>query len=265
MSNWLEPKTVNILIADDSKIDRVLLEKTLNNWGYTVQVAQDGHEAWELLTVESAPKMAILDWVMPGYDGVELCRKIRNRSDEHYTYVLILTSKKKRTDLIEALNAGVDDYLTKPFDENELHFRIRAGQRIVELKEKLATTPSDSLEIATYDALTHLWNRHAIITCLEKELFQCRNQSRPFGLVLVDIDNLKAINQEHGYIIGDHVVRDVANRLLSSTRSYDFIGRFGGDEFLMILPDCDLVGTIQQAERVRDSVFQKPLALPGYN
>src|SRR5215475_12605006 len=134
---------MRILIADDSIVSRHLLEATLRKWGYEVVIACDGIEAWNELQGESAPRLAILDWVMPGMTGPDVCKRVRERAsdkDTDYTYILLLTSKSQREDLIEGMESGADDYLTKPFDQHELKVRLRAGTRIIELQKELVTT-----------------------------------------------------------------------------------------------------------------------------
>ncbi len=154
---------MKILIADDSIVSRHLLEATLRKWGYDVMVACDGAEALELLQREDAPALIILDWMMPGMTGVEVCRRIRQRDSEPYTYILLLTSKSQKEDLIEGMDAGADDYITKPFDQNELQVRLRAGTRLVDLQTQLLKAREDLRDQATRDSLTRLWNRSSIL------------------------------------------------------------------------------------------------------
>src|SRR5580698_1982578 len=162
--------SVKILIADDSIVSRHLLEATLRKWGYEVAVACDGGEAFEILQQDHAPALAILDWMMPGMTGLEVCRRIRQRAREPYIYILLLTSKSQKEDLIEGMDAGADDYLTKPFDQHELQVRLRAGIRILELQAQLMAAREELREQATKDPLTKLWNRRHILEVLEREL-----------------------------------------------------------------------------------------------
>jgi two-component system cell cycle response regulator len=159
---------VKILIADDSIVSRHLLEATLRKWGYEVTVACDGAEALEILQQEQA--LAILDWMMPGMTGLEVCRRLRQRSREPYTYILLLTSKSQKEDLIEGMEAGADDYITKPFDQHELQVRLRAGTRLVDLQAELLSAREALREQATKDSMTHLWNRSSILEHLAREL-----------------------------------------------------------------------------------------------
>jgi PleD family two-component response regulator len=172
---------VKILIADDSIVSRHLLEATLRKWGYEVTVACDGAEALETLQQEDAPALAILDWMMPGMTGLEVCRRLRQRSREPYTYILLLTSKSQKEDLIEGMEAGADDYIIKPFDQHELQVRLRAGTRLVDLQAELLSAREALREQATKDSLTHLWNRSSILDHLARELSRSAREKGPVG------------------------------------------------------------------------------------
>jgi len=247
---------VKILIADDSIVSRHLLEATLRKWGYDVMVACDGAEALDLLQREDAPSLIILDWMMPGMTGVEVCRRIRQRDSEPYTYILLLTSKSQKEDLIEGMEAGADDYITKPFDQNELQVRLRAGIRLVDLQTQLLKAREDLREQATRDSLTRLWNRSSILTELGRELARSVRESRPLGVVIVDLDHFKHINDTYGHLAGDAVLREAARRMQSSIRQYDSIGRYGGEEFLILFPGCGEADCFAQADRLRKLLGQ---------
>jgi two-component system, cell cycle response regulator len=252
---------VKILIADDSIVSRHLLEATLRKWGYDVMVACDGAEALELLQREDAPALIILDWMMPGMTGVEVCRSIRKRDGEPYTYILLLTSKSQKEDLIEGMEAGADDYLTKPFDQNELQVRLRAGIRLVDLQTQLLKAREDLRDQATRDSLTHLWNRSSILAELARELARSQRESRPLGVVIVDLDHFKQINDTYGHLVGDAVLREAAHRMQSSIRQYDSIGRYGGEEFLILFPGCNETESFSQADRLRKQLAQTEMAV----
>ena len=247
---------MKILIADDSIVSRHLLEATLRKWGYDVMVACDGAEALDLLQREDAPSLIILDWMMPGMTGVEVCRRIRQRDSEPYTYILLLTSKSQKEDLIEGMEAGADDYITKPFDQNELQVRLRAGIRLVDLQTQLLKAREDLREQATRDSLTRLWNRSSILTELGRELARSVRESRPLGVVIVDLDHFKHINDTYGHLAGDAVLREAARRMQSSIRQYDSIGRYGGEEFLILFPGCGEADCFAQADRLRKLLGQ---------
>ncbi len=254
---------MRILIADDSIVSRHLLDATLRKWGYEVVVACDGAEAWNALQGEDAPKLAILDWVMPGLTGLDVCRNVRadGKDKDIYTYILLLTSKSLREDLIEGMEAGADDYLTKPFDQHELKVRLRAGTRIIELQRELVGAREALREQATKDFLTRIWNRSSILDILGRELARGSRENRPVGVVLADLDHFKLVNDTYGHFAGDAVLREFARRMQSSTRPYDAIGRYGGEEFLIILPGCDESCTARQAERIRAALANEPMSI----
>ncbi len=252
---------MKILIADDSIVSRHLLDATLRRWGYEVMVACDGNEAWQILQSEDAPKIAILDWMMPGLTGPEVCRRVRATAKDKdiYTYILLLSSKSQREDLIEGMESGADDYLTKPFDQHELQVRLRPGVRILELQHELISAREELRDQATKDFLTRIWNRSSILDILSRELQRGGRESRPVGLVLADLDKFKAVNDTYGHFAGDAVLREFVRRMTGSIRPYDGIGRYGGEEFLIVLPGCDVNATEKQAERMREALANDPM------
>ena len=252
---------MKILIADDSVVSRHLLEATLRKWGYDVMVACDGAEALELLQREDAPGLIILDWMMPGMTGVEVCRRIRQRDSEPYTYILLLTSKNEKQDLIEGMDAGADDYITKPFDQNELQVRLRAGIRLVDLQSQLLKAREDLREQATRDSLTRLWNRSSILGELTRELARSEREARPLGVVIVDLDHFKQVNDTYGHLAGDAVLREAARRMQNGIRQYDSIGRYGGEEFLILFPSCSEEDCVAQADRLRKQLAQTEMSV----
>jgi two-component system cell cycle response regulator len=252
---------VKILIADDSIVSRHLLEATLRKWGYEVVVACDGLEALELMQRENAPNLAILDWMMPGMTGLEVCERIRQRAREPYTYILLLTSKSQKEDLIEGMDAGADDYITKPFDQHELKVRLRAGRRLVDLQAELLSAREALREQATKDSLTHLWNRNSIFDLLCRELARAEREGTPVGVVMIDLDHFKSVNDNYGHFAGDAVLCESARRMQNSIRPYDAIGRYGGEEFLVMLPGCDEQASLNLAERMRKHLAQAQMSL----
>ncbi len=248
--------TPRVLVADDSPVSRRLLEAVLRKWGYEVVTVASGTGAWEILQQEDAPRLAILDWMMPGLSGPEVCSLVRRQPKRHYTYLILLTSRHEKEDLIAGMESGADDYLVKPFDNNELKVRLGPGRRIVELQSELLKAQESLREQATRDSLTMLWNRHAVFDILAQELSRAYRELTPLGIVLADLDKFKTVNDTFGHIAGDTVLREFAARLRNVIRSYDAAGRYGGEEFLIILPGCDEEAALQTAERMRERIHQ---------
>jgi len=250
---------VRILIADDDLVSSKILERALVRLGHETVVVNDGPEAINALLAPDCPRMAILDWMMPGADGLEVCRAIRERAT-HYGYLILLTARDRHEDLVAGLDSGADDFLTKPFDLGELRSRIRSGTRVLELQEGLLNARDALSVLATRDDLTGLWNRRMIVEHLIRELPRATQEKRPLAIAMVDVDGFKQINDEHGHPVGDKVLREVAARMRLALREYDAIGRYGGEEFLVVLPGCDAETGIAAAERVRTQVAGQPLA-----
>ena len=249
------------LIADDDRASRLLLERAVARWGYEVVSCGDGAAAWRALNAPDAPRLAILDWMMPGMSGPELCQRLRRKPRDDYIYVLLLTARTAQEDILAGLDAGADDYLVKPFDPLELRARLSTGRRIIELQTELTAAREALRYSATRDALTGLWNRAAILETLERESARAAREHTPLGALMADIDHFKAVNDTLGHAGGDTVLREVAARLTHAIRPYDAVGRYGGEEFLFVLPRCTLSEAAGVAERVRRSVAAEPIAL----
>jgi two-component system, cell cycle response regulator len=248
-----------VLVAEDDPIFRRLLQNRLENWGYQVSIVQDGAEAWEVIQQADAPALLILDWMMPVIDGLELCRRIRKKQSDTYQYILLLTGKDEKQDLIDGLNAGADDYLTKPFDIGELRARLRAGRRILSLQQELIEAREALRFDATHDALTGLWSRGATLRLLGAEIQRGARTGEPTGILMVDLDHFKKVNDSFGHLTGDEVLQEAARRISQAVRSYDFVGRYGGEEFLAVLTNCTLQDLPIIAERVRSAVAEFPI------
>lgn len=238
---------------------RRVLESWLQKWNYRVTALKNGVDAWSILQQKDAPQMVILDWMMPGLDGIELCRRIRAQKSGRYKYVLLLTAKDSKEDVVAGLEAGADDYLTKPFDVNELRARVCAGQRVLRLQDALLKVQTELQFETAHDHLTGLWNRRAIMGLMRRETQRATRQSHPLGLMMVDLDHFKLINDTYGHQAGDTVLREVARRMLASVRNYDYVGRYGGEEFLIVLADCAPSALAATGERIRASVWGNPI------
>jgi two-component system, cell cycle response regulator len=252
------PGLNTVLIAEDDPIFRHLLESWLRRWNYRVVAVDNGIDAWKVLQQEDSPQMAILDWMMPGMDGVELCRKIRSNEPGPYRYVLLVTAKDDKHDVVAGLDAGADDYLTKPFDVEELRARVRAGKRVLELQEALLHAHQALQFQAEHDPLTSLWNRGAIFKVMEKEARRSHRTGKSLGIVMADLDHFKEINDSYGHLVGDDVLKETGHRLAAAVRNHDWVGRYGGEEFLIIVPGCNASGLAASAERLRQSVSCRP-------
>lgn len=254
---------MKVLIAEDDVVSRRLLEAMLTRWGYEVVVTRNGDEAWRLLQRIDAPPLAILDWMMPGMDGVEVCRKVRQRGQEPYIYLLLLTTKGRKENIIEGLDAGADDYLTKPFDPHELQVRLRTGKRIMTLQAELIEAREALRVQAMHDPLTGIWNRRAILDVLGNELARSRREGLSVAVAIADIDHFKRINDTYGHLVGDTALCEAASRMRAQLRPYDAIGRYGGEEFLIVLPGCTSQDAFKLAERLRIGMSEDPIKIPG--
>jgi PleD family two-component response regulator len=181
---------LKLLVAEDNPVFQSMLRTMLTRWGYDVSIAHDGLEAWELLNGQDAPRLAVLDWMMPGIDGVEICRRLRAAPREPYIYVVLLTARTDAGDLVEGMDAGADDYLTKPLKTHELRVRLRAGRRIIELQEQLLKAREAQRIQATYDALTGLLNRRCVLEALDNELARSNRESQPLSVLMLDMGPL---------------------------------------------------------------------------
>jgi diguanylate cyclase (GGDEF)-like protein len=248
-----------VLVAEDDAMFRRVLQSWLKTWGYEVTMAEDGAEAWAILQQEIRPQVLILDWMMPAINGLELCRKVRERNQIPYQYILLATAKDAKQDLVRGLEAGADDYLTKPFDRGELQARLRACNRILTLQDDQIQAHEQLRFQATHDGLTGSWNRSEILEMLRRELERGARSNTTTGILMLDIDHFKAINDTYGHLTGDAVLREVTQRISQAVRSYDSVGRYGGEEFVIVLPGCNREQVDQGAERVRAAVDGGPV------
>lgn len=257
---------MKILIAEDDLISRRLLQKTLEAWGYEVMVAKNGQEAWDILQ-QADIRLVIADWVMPVIDGVTLCQKISKSGMPWYVYFILLTSKDRKEDIIVGLDAGADDYVTKPFNRGELHVRVHAGERVLKLEKELLEKNEELQrlnikleELIRIDPLMNIGNRRSFYEIIEKVHNRAYRYAHNYGVIMCDIDHFKAYNDIYGHLAGDNILKSVAESIKSTLRMSDDIFRYGGEEIVIILPEQDLKGTVIVAERIRKGV--ESLGLP---
>jgi two-component system, cell cycle response regulator len=251
---------MKILIADDDPISRRLMQRELEKEGYEVVVAENGSAALEILLGSDGPRLALVDWTMPELDGPGLCREIRSsRHRGFYIYIVLLTSRQESDDVVAGLEAGADDYTTKPFRPAELRARLRTGRRILALEETLVHAREEMRYKATHDTLTTLWNRGSILSLVCAELQRSVREATLTALLLCDLDHFKQVNDIHGHLVGDAVLEEVARRLIAAVRSYDAVGRYGGEEFLILLSRCDESGLRARAEDIRAAIGSTPI------
>ncbi|HEX6767493.1 MAG TPA: diguanylate cyclase [Polyangiaceae bacterium] len=246
-----------VLLVDDDGVTRSVLAKLLGVRGFEVIEAESGGTALKALSQANAPRMAVVDWNMGTINGPELCRILRGRSP--YIYVVLTTAREGRKPLVEAMNSGADGYIQKPVDADELEAWLVAGQRIVDLQDRLLKVQAELEQRATHDALTGVRNRGSLLEILGRELRRTRRTNSPTGIALFDVDHFKGVNDTHGHPVGDEVLIDVAKRCLGAVRDYDVFGRFGGEEFLVILPGASTANAAAVAERLLKAIARHPV------
>ena len=248
---------MRILVAEDDPVSLRLLQACLVEWGYKVTSVTDGQKALEVLQGRKAPRLAILNWIMPGMNGIDICREIRKRTREPYIYILMLTAKAKEQDVVEGLQSGADDYLIKPYNPHELRARLRAGRRILDLREQLLSAYRLIEAQMTVDPLTGVWSRNVILDILKRQLTLSSQSDSPMSLVVANIDHFRDINATFGPLAGDTVLREVGRRFRAALRPPDSIGRSEADEFVIVLPGCDAPTAASLAEKFRARVDRR--------
>lgn len=249
MNNDLE-----ILLVEDSRTQALKFQLMLENDGYHVQVAQNGLEAMNML-LSNHISIVITDWVMPEMDGSELCRAIRQHDFGGYVYIILLTAKDSKTDIIEGLKAGADDYLTKPVDDAELMARLSTAERIISLEKALKKRNQEIALLSITDPLTRVYNRGYLNDRLPIAFKRATRYGHSLSIILCDIDHFKQVNDRYGHQVGDKVLISFVKLLNDALRKdLDWIARYGGEEFIMVLPETDLAGARKAAERFRQLV-----------
>lgn len=254
-----------ILLAEDDLTSRRMLQSILTRWGFEVVAAGDGNEAWQALNEPDHPQLAVLDWMMPGMDGLEVVHRLRERNTSEPPYVIILTSRDEKKFIAEALNAGADDYITKPYNNDELLARIGVGLRVTSLQSALAGRVEDLdranttiAQMAATDELTGLANRRSFNERLAAEISATRRHSSHLALIMADLDRFKTVNDSFGHDAGDRVLKGFADLMREHARQEDLSARWGGEEFVILLPHTTAAGGERLAERLRAAFAQEP-------
>ncbi|HTB96222.1 MAG TPA: diguanylate cyclase [Terracidiphilus sp.] len=248
-----------VLVAEDDAVTRRILHHWLTVLGYDVTTASDGLEAWEILQQPQPPELVVMDWVMPGLDGIELCHRLRDPGRPYYHYILMITGRSDMNHVLHALESGADDCLTKPFEEPELKARLSVACRILDLQDQLIQAREEIRIQAMKDSLTGLWNRAAFSELFELELDRARRKNEETGFLLLDLDHFKQVNDTYGHPIGDIVLRKAAHMLRQNVRSYDFVGRYGGEEFIVAFSTCNADQLRGHSERIRRAFAAQPI------
>ena len=246
-----------ILVAEDDAIYRHLLQTLLRRASFLVRTVSNGVDALRIAQADGAPRLLIFDWMMPGLSGIELCRRLRQeRATRLYQYIILLTSKDAKTDTVAGLEAGADDYLTKPVDYQELLARLRAGTRILELEDRLLNAQKEMEYLATHDSLTGLWNRLVWKKLLAAEFERAYRNATSVAVLMIDLDHFKSVNDTYGHSAGDALLNKVGDVLQSLVRAYDHVGRYGGEEFIILAQELSRDAVYDYAERIRSTLAQ---------
>jgi len=258
---------MKVLIAEDDPASNALLKSLLLKWGFDVVNTFGGVEAWKALQREDTPQIAILDWMMPGMDGLEVCRRVREqeKGGDLYTYVIVLTAKSDREDIVTGIDAGADEYIVKPFDKEELRARLRTGQRIIELQTALRVANRKLLLMSRLDPLTGALNRNAILDDLDLAFYRSEREKKPLSISLVHVDNLKKLSQSAGCAAGDRILQDIVRRINARIRRTDYLGRYGTDDFLVVLSGVDLNTGMGVCRRIRDTISEKEIPVNDHS
>ncbi len=244
---------MRVIIADDDALARLMLTAMVTNLGHECLAAEDGEAAWALYQ-EEAPDVLVTDRMMPGLDGIELCRRIRDSGGESYTYIVLITTLSGRPEVLEGIQAGADDYLTKPLDPFDLEVRFTSAERVTALHARLRESAALLAATARTDVLTDIGNRRRFDEDLADIHARALRRSRPYSLAVADIDHFKAYNDHYGHLAGDEVLATVARAMVRSCRQGDEVYRFGGEEFVIVFVEEALPDILAAAERARRAV-----------
>lgn len=250
-----------VLVVDDSALIRAILVASLEEQGYAVVEAEDGAEALEVCTVDP-PDVVLLDVVMPGLSGLDVLDRLQASPELLHVPVVCLTGRSDVTDIVEAMDRGAHDYLRKPFETSELLARLSSALRVKRLSDELRTRNAELERVSRTDGLTGLLNRRAVEELLHAQLAHAARHDLPLSVLMVDLDEFKKVNDTFGHAAGDRVLVEVSARLRAFLREGDHFGRWGGEEFLAVLPLTAGPAALLLAERLCDTVAAHPVLLP---
>ncbi|HLS82674.1 MAG TPA: diguanylate cyclase [Steroidobacter sp.] len=250
-------RTWRILLVDDEPTQRLIMARLLKRAGYEVESAANGREALARIA-DGDFQLLITDWEMPEMDGIALCRELRAAQTRRYVYTILLTARDSNEHVVAGLQAGADDYLTKPVIEAELIARLNTGRRIVTLERSLRAANEENRRLSVTDPLTGACNRRYLMEQLPREIERAARYGRPLAAIMCDIDHFKRINDTHGHLIGDDVLGWFAGRLQAGIRKTDWVARYGGEEFVIVLPETPLASATAVAEQVRSRLVEAP-------
>lgn len=254
-----EKECLKVLVVEDNPVALRLLEKRLADAGYETISANNGKDAIAVFDREFIP-IVLTDWMMPQMSGPELCQALRARDLPGYVFIILLTAKSAKHDIIKGLQAGADDYLVKPYDPAELLARLNTARRILSLEQSLKQANAQISRLSVTDPLTGVYNRRYLMATMEKELGRSRRYKRGLSLALCDVDHFKRVNDQHGHRAGDEVLKGLTRMLSSGIRAkVDWMARYGGEEFAIVMPECDLPEATRAMERLRQQVEQTPM------
>ncbi len=252
-----------ILVVDDDSISRIILENLLKKEGFRVKSAKDGEEALEIFKKQYFP-IVLTDWMMPKIDGLELCRTLRKIESPGYVFIIIITAKDAKEDIVRGLEAGADDYVSKPFNQAELLARIKTGIRILKLERSLREANEKIRRLSITDPLTGCYNRGYLMEFLPSEIKRSIRYSHPLSVIMCDIDHFKDVNDTYGHQAGDMVLKEFVGIIKKQIRDgSDWIARYGGEEFLIVLPETDAYRAGTVAERIRRSIEESLIDAGG--
>ncbi|MEM1025078.1 MAG: diguanylate cyclase [Myxococcota bacterium] len=254
----------SILLVEDDRTSRLTLARHLEKQDYEVTAVGTGEEGLEAL-MAGAHRIVLLDLGLPGMNGTEVCRRIRLAEQDIYTYIVILTGSEGEDSLIEAFESGADDYMTKPFKKQELSARLRVGERLLRFHARMKESERRIKELARLDGLTGVFNRAALDERVAAKLRDAKVGGGPVGYLMVDIDFFKRINDTFGHQAGDEVLREVARRLKASVRTEDDVGRYGGEEFGVVLFGANAQAIRAVSTRVWGALREAPIEWEGHS